>query len=279
MLSLKYANAFRHHPSHAHVKINAATPSQIATDLNGHDGTHTAELGAKIVVDLATLPDSGPSGGYFNEDGPLPWKRSFLTIHSRISISIPMPRIKEFDRDKALASAVDVFREHGFDGTSTEMLVQAMKIGRQSLYDTFGDKWTLYRLAVQRYALAETEAHIRELRGHACAIHGISAMMDRVVAEADRACLGVNSICEFGQSRRDLTDVHLAADHRLRHAARECIRQAQDAGDLDQSASPDAVIDFLIASIAGIRIAARGGAGQEVLQSLGRLALRALMPR
>jgi TetR/AcrR family transcriptional repressor of nem operon len=191
----------------------------------------------------------------------------------------PMARIKEFDRDKALESAVGVFREHGFDGTSTEMLVQAMKIGRQSLYDTFGDKWALYRLPVECYASAETEAHIRELRSNKRAIDGISAMMDRVVAEADRACLGVNSICEFGQSRPDLTQVHHAADHRLRHAARVCIRQAQDAGDLDRSVSADAVIDFIIASIAGIRIAARGGAGQETLHSLGQLALRALMPR
>ncbi|WP_455274096.1 TetR/AcrR family transcriptional regulator [Rhizobium herbae] len=190
-----------------------------------------------------------------------------------------MARVKEFDRDKALESAVDVFREHGFDGTSTEMLVKAMKIGRQSLYDTFGDKWALYRLAVERYASAETEAHIRKLRSNARAVDGISAMMNRVVAEADRACLGVNSICEFGRSRPDLTEVHLAADQRLRHAARECIKQAQDAGDVDRSVSADAVIDFLMASIAGIRIAARGGAGQEVLQSLARLALRALRPR
>ena len=193
--------------------------------------------------------------------------------------SILMARIKEFDRDKALESAIGVFREHGFDGTSTEMLVKAMKIGRQSLYDTFGDKWELYRLAVERYASAETEAHIRNLRSNGRAIDGISAMMDRVVAEADQACLGVNSICEFGQTRPDLTEVHLAADHRLRHAATDCVRQAQDAGDLESSMAADAVIDFLIASIAGIRIAARGGARPEVLQSLAGLALRALMPR
>ena len=235
--------------------------------------------GAKIVVDLAMLPDSRPSGGYFNDDGPLPWRRLFLTVCSRILISNLMARIKEFDRDKALDAAVDVFREHGFDGTSTEMLVKAMKIGRQSLYDTFGDKWVLYRLAVERYVSAETEAHIGKLRSTGRAIDGISAMMARLVAEADRACLGVNSICEFGQSRPDLAEVHHAADHRLRHAARECVRQAQDAGDLDKTLSVDAVIDFLIASIAGIRIAARAGAGQETLQSLGELALRALMPR
>ena len=52
-----------------------------------------------------------------------------------------MARNKEFDRDDALDAAIGVFREHGFEGTSTDMLVRAMKIGRQSLYYTFGDKW------------------------------------------------------------------------------------------------------------------------------------------
>jgi len=188
-----------------------------------------------------------------------------------------MARIKEFDSDKALDGAVAIFREHGFEGTSTEMLVQAMKIGRQSLYDTFGDKWALYRLAVERYASEETDAHIAMLRGKPRAIEGIAAMIDRVVETANQACLGVNSICEFGQSRADLAEVHRAADHRLRHAASERVRQAQETGDVDSSLAADAVIDFLFASITGIRVAARGGAGRDQLASLGQLALRAIV--
>ncbi|CAN7733783.1 SDR family NAD(P)-dependent oxidoreductase [Neorhizobium sp. LjRoot104] len=62
MASLQYANAFRRHPSRAHIKINAATPGHIATDFDGHAGTCAVEHGAKIVVDLTILPDSGPSG-------------------------------------------------------------------------------------------------------------------------------------------------------------------------------------------------------------------------
>jgi NAD(P)-dependent dehydrogenase (short-subunit alcohol dehydrogenase family) len=45
----------------------------LATDLNGHSGPRTPEQGARIVVELATLPDDGPSGGFFNDDGQLPW--------------------------------------------------------------------------------------------------------------------------------------------------------------------------------------------------------------
>lgn len=187
-----------------------------------------------------------------------------------------MARNKEFDKDKAVGAATDVFREHGYEGTSTEMLVRAMKIGRQSLYDTFGDKWALYRSAVEGYASEETAAHIAMLRSKQRAVDGITAMIERVVERAHLACLGVNSICEFGQSRPDLNALHQAADIRLRKATVECITQAQAESDVEKSLPAEAVAGFLIASIAGIRIAARGGATRKDLESLGQLAIRAI---
>jgi nucleoside-diphosphate-sugar epimerase len=54
------------------IKVNAADPGYTATDFNNHSGTQTVEQGARVVVRLATLPGSGPTGGYFNADGPLP---------------------------------------------------------------------------------------------------------------------------------------------------------------------------------------------------------------
>jgi TetR/AcrR family transcriptional repressor of nem operon len=63
-----------------------------------------------------------------------------------------MARPREFDTDAALDGAIGVFREHGFEGSSAQMLVDAMGIGRQSLYATFGDKWQLYRSAERRLA-------------------------------------------------------------------------------------------------------------------------------
>jgi NAD(P)-dependent dehydrogenase (short-subunit alcohol dehydrogenase family) len=73
MLTLQYANAMRRDPGCTHIKVNAATPGYIATDLNHHTGNRTVAQGAQIVVKLATLPDDGPSGGFFNDVGPVPW--------------------------------------------------------------------------------------------------------------------------------------------------------------------------------------------------------------
>jgi TetR/AcrR family transcriptional regulator, transcriptional repressor for nem operon len=51
-----------------------------------------------------------------------------------------MARTKEFDPDKALAAAVNVFWRSGYEQTSLDALMKGMGVARQSLYDTFGDK-------------------------------------------------------------------------------------------------------------------------------------------
>ncbi len=55
------------------VKVNAACPGYVATDLNGHRGVRTVQEGAEIVVRLATLADDGPTAGFFDDAGPVPW--------------------------------------------------------------------------------------------------------------------------------------------------------------------------------------------------------------
>ena len=68
-LTLQYAKELRK----AGVLVNAACPGYCATDLNDHSGYRTAAQGAAVAVRLATLGPDGPTGGFFNEDGPVPW--------------------------------------------------------------------------------------------------------------------------------------------------------------------------------------------------------------
>ena len=187
-----------------------------------------------------------------------------------------MGRSKAFDEEQALDAAVGVFREHGFEGTAAETLVQAMGIGRQSLYDTFGDKWQLYRSSLRRYVGAEALAHGAALRSQPRAIDGIRAMLNRVIADAQEACLGINSICEFGRTQPELTEIHAAAARVIRAAILKRVREAQTASDVSSDLDPEEVTGFLFASIAAIRIAARGGADVKRLRALGELTMRAL---
>ncbi|NEW08377.1 SDR family oxidoreductase [Paenibacillus sp. SYP-B3998] len=55
------------------VKVNATHPGWVKTDLGGENAPMDIEDGAKTAVRLATLPDDGPTGGYFHNDEALPW--------------------------------------------------------------------------------------------------------------------------------------------------------------------------------------------------------------
>lgn len=69
MVMVSYANELRD----TGILVNAGCPGYCATDLNGHSGFRTPVQGAAIAVRLATLPADGPTGGYFNDEGTLPW--------------------------------------------------------------------------------------------------------------------------------------------------------------------------------------------------------------
>jgi NAD(P)-dependent dehydrogenase (short-subunit alcohol dehydrogenase family) len=68
-MTVQFAKELRDTP----IKVNAADPGYTATDLNNHQGTHSVEQGARVAVCLATLPADGPTGGFFDENGTLPW--------------------------------------------------------------------------------------------------------------------------------------------------------------------------------------------------------------
>ncbi len=68
-VTVQYAKELRD----TNILINAACPGYTATDLNGFRGVRTPEQGAAIAIRLATLPDDGPTGGFFDDAGVVPW--------------------------------------------------------------------------------------------------------------------------------------------------------------------------------------------------------------
>jgi NAD(P)-dependent dehydrogenase (short-subunit alcohol dehydrogenase family) len=55
------------------IKVNAGAPGHCATDFNNFSGHRTPEQGAAIAIHLATLDEYGPTGGLFDDNGPVPW--------------------------------------------------------------------------------------------------------------------------------------------------------------------------------------------------------------
>ena len=67
MITVQFAKAF------PKMRINAVEPGFTKTDLNGNTGMQTVEQGAEIIVRMAQVGSDGPTGGYFDANGAVPW--------------------------------------------------------------------------------------------------------------------------------------------------------------------------------------------------------------
>jgi NAD(P)-dependent dehydrogenase (short-subunit alcohol dehydrogenase family) len=68
-VTVQYARQF----AGTNILVNAACPGLVATDFNGFHGPRTPEQGAATAIRLATLPDGGPTGSFFEDAGVVPW--------------------------------------------------------------------------------------------------------------------------------------------------------------------------------------------------------------
>jgi AcrR family transcriptional regulator len=193
-----------------------------------------------------------------------------------------MARPREFDRDTALQRAIETFASHGFEGTTTPMLLDAMKIGRQSLYDTFGDKRSLYLEALRRYAEESTGATLSAMFASDAVLIGIErallGFVEEAVSGTDTACLGIHAVTEFGTSEPDVRAVTEDVGQRTLLAFESRLRGGVERGELAADLDPAKAAQFLLATLSGLKVAARGGASREVLHGIVSVALRALSP-
>jgi AcrR family transcriptional regulator len=191
-----------------------------------------------------------------------------------------MVRPREFDRDDALDRAMRAFWGKGYASTSTEDLLTAMNIGRQSLYNAFGDKRKLYFEALERYQRETSAAHLGRLNKSASPLGGIEALLLGLIAEDDcvRAlgCMGVCAIGEFGTADPELVMLWSKAGPKLFRRLIERIREGQACGEVDPAIDVREAAAFLQMTMQGIQVGARAGGDAKSLRALARFAISRL---
>jgi TetR/AcrR family transcriptional regulator, transcriptional repressor for nem operon len=194
-----------------------------------------------------------------------------------------MPRPKEFDREVAVERAMSVFWSKGYAATSTDDLLEAMKIGRQSMYDTFGDKRRLYVEALRRYQLESVAGHIKRLRSMASPLAGIEALVVGVISSdrttREKGCMGVGAICEFGNADAELAQLRVKSGGMLRKALAERLQDAQAAGEIGETVDLERAARFVETTMFGLQVAARAGESTRSLRDMAAFAIAGLKSR
>jgi TetR/AcrR family transcriptional regulator, transcriptional repressor for nem operon len=194
-----------------------------------------------------------------------------------------MARPKEFDRDKALERALSIFWDKGYEATSTDDLLKAMGIGRQSMYDTFGDKHRLFIEALERYNATSSAALAERLTAGGSPIRAVESALLAIAEESPKArargCMGVNATAELCQSDPDV-DAAIKSSTRYCEAVFErVVREAKKRGEIAAAVDENAAASFLLATLRGLRVTAKSGAPPETLRDIATFALRSLTAR
>jgi TetR/AcrR family transcriptional repressor of nem operon len=192
-----------------------------------------------------------------------------------------MARLKDFDEERALDSAVDCFWHRGYEATTVRDLADAMNIGGASLYNAYGDKRALFARSLERYANRSMRERIARLEaGHRPkeAIRAFLAeIIERSLKDPDRkGCLLVNSALDVAPHDAEIGQVVAGYLDELRAFFRRNIEAAQRAGQVPRALDAEEVANHLLGVLAGIRVLARTGARRKALESVARPALALL---
>lgn len=170
-----------------------------------------------------------------------------------------MARTKQFNVDQVLDAAVQIFWQQGYHATSASDLVTHLGVSRSSLYDTFGDKHSLYIKALHQYRkriigkqlyLIETAEDIRET---------IEALFGMVISQDSNAfgpkgCMIVNAATEMAGTDAEVAAVVKGSQWEVRKALEMALKKAQNQGQFGASKDPVAISYIIYNALTGLRV-------------------------
>lgn len=190
-----------------------------------------------------------------------------------------MARSKEFEENVVLEKAMKLFWEQGYEKTSMTDLVKQMGIHRRSLYDTFGDKHTLFLKAMDRFrdkVSAELEGEVKRSKTATEALQLIFSFVICGEEDSPSGCLMVNSAVELAMRDAEV-DVKTTELFTLSEQLfKDIILWGQQDGEFSSDYNADDLAEHLHAVYVGLRVMTRTSIRKEKLHRIANLSIKLL---
>ena len=192
-----------------------------------------------------------------------------------------MGRKKNYNRDMLIDKAMEIFRDHGFAGTSTQMLVEELGINRFSLYAEFENKQKLFDATLERYDQKVVERNFGPLEAPDAGIEEIRSLLEFFASAingptAGRGCLLCNTAVEFGPEYPSGAGFVQKYFERLSKAFYKALTNSHNNGVLLNSVSLREEADFFTASTLGLFVMIRAKAPPAMLRNAAKMAIKHL---
>ncbi|MEC1292046.1 TetR/AcrR family transcriptional regulator [Bacillus mojavensis] len=190
-----------------------------------------------------------------------------------------MARNKEFDEKLALRKAMELFWEQGYEKTSMQDLVDHMGVHRRSIYDTFGDKHTLFMRALSHYVEVMEVRMKNEVKTELTVKQAIRKLFEMVIDPKDnqpKGCLAVNAAVELSlldeEVAKKITEIFISAEALLF----DLLKHGQEQGEIPKHYDIKGLSQFIHNSLVGIRVLAKTTNDKEKLENIIDLTLSTL---
>jgi len=192
-----------------------------------------------------------------------------------------MGRRKKYDRDTLIEKAMEIFRDHGFAGSSTQMLVEGLGVNRFSLYAEFKNKQKLFAIALERYNQNVVERNFGPLEAPYAGIEEIRSLFEYLASAINgpatgRGCLLCNTAVEFGPEDPGGAGFVQQYFERLSKAFYQALNNTYSNGGLQSSVSPREEADFFTASTLGLFVMIRAKAPPAIITNAAKTAVEHL---
>lgn len=170
-----------------------------------------------------------------------------------------MGRVREFDEEKVLDAAMQLFWEKGYEATSLSDLTSRMGIQRPSIYSAFGDKKELFETALRKYTRGHASEVRTRLQNYRSVRDAFRAFFENVVDEEyaesrSRGCFCINTMVELAP--HDEKFEILTREHQMYLAVifQETIERGIQSGELAKGTDAKALSQALIVSLIGLTV-------------------------
>ncbi|WP_395952176.1 TetR/AcrR family transcriptional regulator [Actinomadura sp. 3N508] len=190
-------------------------------------------------------------------------------------------RPRTFDPDIALRTALDLFWERGYEGTSLNDLAQAMGIASASIYACFGSKQELFRKVMALYGATSGERPRRALREHPTTRAAMHAMLRATADEITRPdaphyCMLILAAPTGAEENHEVREFLAELRRGQLSAVRDRLVRGVDDGDLAvPPAALDGIARYYTTVVQGLSVQARDGATRDELEAVITCAMAA----
>lgn len=193
-----------------------------------------------------------------------------------------MGRPREFDVDKALDLALQVFWRKGYEGASMADLTETMGITKPSLYAAFGNKEELFRKALDRYVNGPggyVQAALEKPTARAVVEHLLYESADAVTdPNHPPGCLAVQGALSCGDAAESIKQELMSRRAKGEQDLRQRFERAIAEGDLPPGSDAADLAAYVSAILQGMAVQAAGGTTREQLRKIAEMALRTWPP-